>query len=148
MSELPPLWPYHALLVTTGFVVMLGGMLTARYMKRKSWWLKAHKTLGISGALLIISGVIVAVYMVLTHSDTYLVEEPHAVWKMTCNSEGRTGNYHCISDFRILFHQEQTASFCILASSSRDSSAHNLLFIFLRHVLEHGAHEIDTTHLP
>ena len=33
---LPPLWPYHVLLVTTGVVVMLGGMLTARYMKKKA----------------------------------------------------------------------------------------------------------------
>jgi hypothetical protein len=82
-EELSPLWPYHALLMSTGLVVMLGGMLTARYMKRKSWWLKAHKILGISGALLIISGVIVAVYMVLTQSGTYLVEEPHAYLGIT-----------------------------------------------------------------
>jgi hypothetical protein len=33
---LPSPWPYHVLLVTTGVVVMLGGMLTARYMKKKA----------------------------------------------------------------------------------------------------------------
>ena len=38
-KQLPPPWPYHVLLVTTGVVVMLGGMITARYMKKKSWWL-------------------------------------------------------------------------------------------------------------
>jgi len=32
-EELPPPWPYHVLLVTAGFVVMLGGMLTARFMQ-------------------------------------------------------------------------------------------------------------------
>ena len=77
-QHLPPPWPYHVLLVTTGVVVMLGGMLTARYMKKKSWWLKAHKSLAISGALLTISGFIVAAYMVSTYMGTYLVMEPHA----------------------------------------------------------------------
>ena len=75
---LPSPWPYHVLLVTTGVVVMLVGMLTARYMKKKSWWLKAHKSLAISGALLTISGFIVAAYMVSTYMGTYLVMEPHA----------------------------------------------------------------------
>lgn len=75
---LPSPWPYHVLLVTTGVVVMLGGMLTARYMKKKSWWLKTHKSLAISGALLTISGFIVAAYMVSTYMGTYLVMEPHA----------------------------------------------------------------------
>jgi hypothetical protein len=75
---LPSPWPYHVLLVTTGVVVLLGGMLTARYMKKKSWWLKAHKSLAISGALLTISGFIVAAYMVSTYMGTYLVMEPHA----------------------------------------------------------------------
>jgi hypothetical protein len=57
---------------------MLGGMPTARYLKGKNWWLKAHKSLGMSGVLLIVSGVIVAVYMVSTYMGTYLVKEPHA----------------------------------------------------------------------
>ncbi len=77
-EELPPPWPYHVLLVTTGFVVMLGGMLTARFMKEKNWWLKTHKRLAISGALLTVSGFIVAAYMVSTYMETYLVMEPHA----------------------------------------------------------------------
>ena len=76
--QLPPPWPYHVLLVTTGVVVMLGGMLTARFMKKKNWWLKAHKSLAISGALLTVSGFVVAAYMVSTYMDTYLVMETHA----------------------------------------------------------------------
>ncbi len=82
-SHLSPLWPYHALLVTSGLLFMLGGMIAARYMKRKSWWLKAHKSLGISGVLLTVSGVIVAVYMVSTYNGTYLVKEPHAYLGIT-----------------------------------------------------------------
>ena len=57
---------------------MLGGMLTARFMKKKNWWLKTHKSLAISGALLTLSGFVVAAYMVSTYMDTYLVMEPHA----------------------------------------------------------------------
>jgi hypothetical protein len=57
---------------------MLGGMLTARFMKKKNWWLKTHKSLAISGAVLTVSGFIVAAYMVLTYMDTYLVMESHA----------------------------------------------------------------------
>lgn len=82
-EELPPPWPYHALLVTTGVVFMLGGMLTSRYMKKKGWWLKTHKTLAISGALLTVSGFVVAAYMVSTYMDTNLVMETHAYLGIT-----------------------------------------------------------------
>jgi len=77
-QQLPPPWPYHVLLVTTGVVVMSGGMLTARFMKKKNWWLKTHKSLAISGAVLTVSGFILAAYMVSTYMDTYLVMETHA----------------------------------------------------------------------
>jgi hypothetical protein len=80
---LPPPWPYHVLLVTTGVVVMSGGMLTARYMKKKSWWLKAHKSLAISGAVLTVSGFILTAYMVSTYMGTYLVMETHAYLGIT-----------------------------------------------------------------
>jgi hypothetical protein len=76
--QLPPPWPYHVLLVSTGVTVMLGGMLTARFMKKKNWWLKTHKILAISGALLTLSGFILAAYMVSTYMGTYLVMETHA----------------------------------------------------------------------
>jgi hypothetical protein len=84
--QLPPPWPYHVLLATSGVAVMLGGMLTARFMKKKSWWLKVHKSLAISGALLTISGFVVAAYMVSTYMDTYLVMEPHAYLGITAFS--------------------------------------------------------------
>jgi hypothetical protein len=82
-QQLPPPWPYHVLLVTSGVAVMLGGMLTARFMKKKSWWLKAHRSLAISGALLTISGFIVAAFMVSTYMDTFFVMETHAYLGIT-----------------------------------------------------------------
>ncbi len=73
----PPIWPYHALLMSTGFVFIFAGMATARYMKGKKWWLKTHKNLGITGALLTAAGFIVAVYMVSTYLGAYFINGQH-----------------------------------------------------------------------
>ena len=62
---------------------MSGGMLTARFMKKKNWWLKTHKSLAISGAVLTVSGFILAAYMVSTYRNTYLVMETHAYLGIT-----------------------------------------------------------------
>ena len=40
------LLPYHAVLRITGLLLLSTGMLIARYMKNRHWWLKAHKTMG------------------------------------------------------------------------------------------------------
>jgi len=58
------LYPFHAFLVFSGLLILLAGMICARYMKGRRWWLKAHKTLGIAGAASTLSGIMVAVYMV------------------------------------------------------------------------------------
>jgi|GEM_PF-517456 len=62
------LYPYHALLVSSGLLFLFAGMICARYMKGKRWWLKAHKTLGLGGAIITLSGIMVAVYMVSASS--------------------------------------------------------------------------------
>ena len=38
---IPLLWPYHAALVSLGLISMTSGMLTARFMKGRRWWLRA-----------------------------------------------------------------------------------------------------------
>lgn len=58
------LFPYHALLVLSGLLLFFAAMTCARYLKRKRWWLKAHRLLGIAGAAITLSGITVAVYMV------------------------------------------------------------------------------------
>ncbi len=55
----------HAVLMITGFFVLLFGFFTARYMKMKRWWLKAHRSLGVSGASLTILGFFVIVFYLL-----------------------------------------------------------------------------------
>jgi hypothetical protein len=77
-QELPPPWPYHALLVSTGFIVLFAAMLTARYMKNKRWWLRAHKSLGLLGAFITLAGFATAVFMVRTYIGTLFIPEMHA----------------------------------------------------------------------
>jgi peptidoglycan/LPS O-acetylase OafA/YrhL len=75
---LPPLWPYHAFLVSMGLIFIIGGMLAARYRKGRKKWLKTHKTLGLLGVALAIAGVIMAVYMVSTYLGIYFIKITHA----------------------------------------------------------------------
>jgi len=77
-QELPPPWPYHFLLVSTGFVVLSAAMLTARYMKDKKWWLKAHRSLGPLGAFVTLAGFATAVIMVWIYMGTLFINETHA----------------------------------------------------------------------
>ena len=55
----------HAAMMITGFFILLSGFFTARYMKMKRWWLKAHRSLGVSGASLTIIGFFVIVFHLL-----------------------------------------------------------------------------------
>ena len=62
-SGAPQLWPVHAALMTSGFALILAGT-SFIYMKKKSWWFRAHKVVGTVGALLSVCGLSVAIYMV------------------------------------------------------------------------------------
>jgi len=73
----PALWPYHALLMTLGFILMTTGMLIARYLKARSWWLKAHKPLGVCGSLFAIAGLFTAIFMVSQSTGIHF-RVPHA----------------------------------------------------------------------
>lgn len=70
-SDLPHLWPYHLAIVSTGFLSILAAILTARFMKRKKGWLSIHKSLGIFGAVLVLTGLVVAAVMV---SEPYQID--------------------------------------------------------------------------
>lgn len=52
----------HGGLMIAGFLVLFLGFLTARLMKKKKWWLKAHQTFGLFGVSLTILSFIVIVY--------------------------------------------------------------------------------------
>lgn len=71
------LWPYHAVLMTLGFLLLFTGMLIERYLKRRQWWLKAHQMMGISGTILFISGLLIAIYLVSLSTGVHF-RVPHA----------------------------------------------------------------------
>ena len=75
--DIATLWPYHAVLMTLGFLVLLSSSLIERYLKRRQWWLKAHKITGILGAILFISGLLMANYMVSVSTGVHF-RVPHA----------------------------------------------------------------------
>ncbi len=51
--------------LTISFIMMIWAMLIARYLKKRRWWLKAHRTLEIWGVSL---GIIAAEYMLFSTS--------------------------------------------------------------------------------
>lgn len=71
------LWPYHAALMAIGFILMATGMVNARYVKPKRWWLKAHRIIGILGAIFALSGLSMAIYMVSSSTGVHF-RVPHA----------------------------------------------------------------------
>jgi hypothetical protein len=63
-DDSPELWPFHSLPMLIGFILMATGIGIAKVMKKKKWWLKAHKSLNSIGSLLAIIGLFIAIYMV------------------------------------------------------------------------------------
>lgn len=62
----------HALALSLSFVCMLAGMLISRYMKKKRWWLKVHRALGVSGAVLGVGGVAAMTVMLSLLSASHM----------------------------------------------------------------------------
>jgi hypothetical protein len=62
----------HALLLSASFLCLLAGMLISRYFKKKRWWLKTHRALGVSGALLGTAGLIAMVTMLSILSASHM----------------------------------------------------------------------------
>ena len=62
--DIVTLWPYHAALMSLGFVALSTGIFVARYLKTRQWRLKLHKAFGIVGVLFVLSGFSLAIYMV------------------------------------------------------------------------------------
>lgn len=47
----------HSALMFIGFIFMIIGVFSARFLKKMKWWLKLHKTMNIIGALSTIIGI-------------------------------------------------------------------------------------------
>jgi len=56
-------WPYHVILMSIGFFLMVTGFFVARFHKTRSWY-KTHMILEGYGGACILGGIFVGVYMV------------------------------------------------------------------------------------
>lgn len=61
----------HIVAMGMSFSVMAAGVLIARSLKKKKWWLKTHRALGNTGAALGAVGLGIAVYMVAVKSGIH-----------------------------------------------------------------------------
>ncbi len=60
-----------------GFLLMVAGAGIARFSRRQRWWLKAHKTMGSTGAFLILLG-LAAGFLMVGQSDSGHIRAPHS----------------------------------------------------------------------
>lgn len=56
-------WPYHVLLMSAGFILLVAGFIIARYHKTGNWY-NTHKLLETAGGACIIAGLVVGISMV------------------------------------------------------------------------------------
>jgi hypothetical protein len=75
--EIPEFWIIHAALMVMGFILMIVGITIAKVFKKKKWWLKTHKRIGILGAVFSVAGLVMAFIMVSLGSGEHF-RVPHA----------------------------------------------------------------------
>ena len=75
-KDIPYLWPYHAVLMTIGFILMICAVIAARFFRKKRWWLKVHRPLGGIAAVSVISALVIAIIMVSNSHGSHF-SEPH-----------------------------------------------------------------------
>jgi hypothetical protein len=66
------LYRVHGALMSTSFVLLFVGMFFPRYLKKKKWWLKSHRRIGISGTVIGVVGIGIATYMVSQTTGVHL----------------------------------------------------------------------------
>lgn len=67
---------FHAGCAITSVCAFSAGIATAIFMRKRKWWLKAHKAFGVIGALLLGTAVLGAVIMVQSWQGDH-VKSPH-----------------------------------------------------------------------
>jgi len=67
----------HVLFMTAGLLAITAGVGVARFLRRKRWWLKIHRTAGITGAACLGAGFAAAIVMVSQSADGQF-KVPHA----------------------------------------------------------------------
>ncbi len=68
---IPVYWPYHALLMSTGFILLLSGFVVMRFHKTSHWY-KSHRILQSAGGTLAIAGLFTSITMVTISGAPHL----------------------------------------------------------------------------
>jgi hypothetical protein len=58
------LWQVHAGTMTTAIILFILGVVIARFMRQRRWWLRVHRAIATLGAAVVVGGFLVAFYMV------------------------------------------------------------------------------------
>jgi uncharacterized membrane protein YidH (DUF202 family) len=72
-----PLLYLHAAAMSVGFLFMAAGAGIARFQRQQRWWLKAHKICGITGAFVMLPG-LVAAFLMVDQDGSGHIRVPHA----------------------------------------------------------------------
>jgi len=75
--DIPSLWIIHASLMVLGFLLMLTGMVIARFYKDTTWWFKRHKRIAPFGAAISVVGLIMGLIMVSMSSGEHFTIPHH-----------------------------------------------------------------------
>lgn len=70
------LFKWHAALMAAGFFSFFSALLVAATQRRKPWWLRRHRAVGILGTLFILSGMTAAIAAVAAAATGHL-RTPH-----------------------------------------------------------------------
>lgn len=63
-GKAPSLWPFHAVFMTAGLLFMAAAISTVKKKAPKTWWFKAHKIMGGLAVIIVLIGLMTALYMV------------------------------------------------------------------------------------
>ena len=68
---IPVYWPYHAFLMSAGFILLISGFVVMRFHKTSNWY-KSHLILESAGGILAIAGLFVSITMVTLSGAPHL----------------------------------------------------------------------------
>jgi uncharacterized membrane protein YidH (DUF202 family) len=72
-----PLFYLHTGAMGAGFLFMAAGAGIARFHRQQRWWLKTHKTFGMTGSFVMLLG-LVAAFLMVDQNGSGHIRVPHA----------------------------------------------------------------------
>jgi hypothetical protein len=72
-----PFFLIHAALMAAGFLCVLSALLVAMTQRRGRWWLKVHRTIGLTGSLFMLLATVAAVAAVASSPGGRHFRSPH-----------------------------------------------------------------------